>query len=113
VANKRPSTRVAQKERPRSRGPWQGLIFNPESLTIADVTSVDGIDYVFDPTKVSVVYIMPLIRLELPRAITTGLPGIAVQQQFTELEFKLESVGPPTTHVWGIVTLPVPILTNL
>jgi hypothetical protein len=76
---------------------------------LADVTGVNGIYYVFDPGKVSVVYVVPLLEPDFPKVITTGQPGVLFEEQFSPPDMRIARVGPPTTHVWGVVTSPLPI----
>jgi hypothetical protein len=76
---------------------------------LADVTGVNGINYVFDPGKVSVVYVIPLIDPDFPKATPAGRPGVLFEQQYSLPDMTIARVGPPTTHVWGIVTSPLAI----
>ena len=64
----------------------------PALAVITSEESVDGITFIFDPGKVSAVYVMPLATLR------RGIRGTLQVHH-----------GSPTTHVWGIAASPVPI----
>jgi hypothetical protein len=76
---------------------------------LADVTGTDAINYVFDSGKVSAVYVTPLIEPDFPKVLATAQAGVLFEERYSPPDMTIARVGPPTTHVWGIVTSPLPI----